>query len=142
MRIIKKKNQQQIMEDFRCIFMKYASETFSVMQKLRGYKYKKIFVAFIHPKNAFADQTMLCRALVLYMVHDQLTVVVPNVESKLCRWTQNILHMLHILYCTHLHMYILSSIIILAAVGTPQLTREPLLIFVPHLSILHLMPEP
>ena len=55
MRIIKKKNQQQIMEDFRCIFMKYASETFSVMQKLRGYKYKKIFVAFIHPKNAFAD---------------------------------------------------------------------------------------
>ena len=50
--IIKKKNKK-IMEDFRCIFMKYASETYARSKEDTN---SKIFsVAFIHPKNAFAD---------------------------------------------------------------------------------------
>ena len=42
--IIKKKNQQKIMENFRCIFMKYASETFSVMLEVKRIQIQKYFL--------------------------------------------------------------------------------------------------
>ena len=50
MGIIKKKNQQKIMEDFRRF-----KNFFSYARSKEDTNTKNFFVAFIHPKNAFAD---------------------------------------------------------------------------------------